>query len=132
MITTINEFKNILESTDTMNSDKEVKLKHYRDLISTYNSKKGSFRSILNKSQETWEDDAQKIIDGNTYLGSQWKLDKIDHYIKQDEERMRGEVTQEEKKEIQEKINDNKKKLSEHKNELSEKIREDLNDINRL
>lgn len=133
MITTIKNFKLMLEDLE-INSDKEVTLKGYQEALQEYNANKEKFKAILlSNPQEKWEEEAEKIIDGNTYLGSHWKLSKIERFINEDEEKLkRSELTEEEKKEIQQKILDNKKELSIEQNNLSKKIREDLAEIQRL
>lgn len=136
MITTINEFKKLLleEVSQEVNSDKEVKLKDYQKTVQEYNANKEKFKSLLiSKTEDKWEEEAEKIINGNTYLGLQWKLAKVERNINVDEEKIKNsELTEEEKKEIQTRINDNKKQLSEEKNELSKQIRTDLAEINAM
>lgn len=124
------KFKFFLEQVQTTNSDKEVSLKDYQEKINYYNSNKGKFSSILSKEQTAWEVDAEKIINGNIYLGKYWKLMKIEKTIKNDEEKLNSqEITAEEKKEVQTNIQDNKRKLGEIKKELDDKIKEDLKNI---
>jgi hypothetical protein len=134
MITTINDFRNkINENIEELNSNKEVKLKAYQEIIKNYNSRKESLKNIFSKSQDKWEEEAEKIIEGNVYLGLFWKLTKLTKIINDDEEKLKNsELTDIEKKEIQTRINDNKKKLSDDQNELNKQIREDLSDIQRL
>lgn len=116
-----------------INSDKEVKLKAYQDMLQEYNTKKNNFKSILTtKGQDKWEEESARIIDGNSYLGTKWKLDKLEYNIQEDEEKLRGELTDEEKTEIQQTINDNRKKLKEELDDLNKKIKMDLEEIKKL
>ncbi|TXG83604.1 MAG: hypothetical protein E6R13_03775 [Spirochaetes bacterium] len=125
---------NINEDLQDINSDKEVKLKNYQDQMAKYNANKGKFMSILlTKKQEQWEQAANLIIAGNIYLGLKWKLDKMEHQIKQDEERLKStEITKEEKADIQKNVLENKKKFAEQKKEMDLKIRQDLQKIQTL
>ena len=124
------KFKLFLEEVQTMNSDKEVRLKDYQEKINYYNNNKNKFNSILSKEQEKWEEEAQKIINGNIYLGKYWKLSKIEKNIKNDQEKVNSqEISLEEKQQIQKDIQDNNKKLTEIKKEIENKIKEDLKDI---
>lgn len=115
---------------DTLNSDKEVKLKDYQEKISKYNSDKGKFKSILSKDLKVWEQEAQKIIDGNVYLGGAWKLTKMQNQLDTQEEKIKsGDLTQEEIKEIQDKIKKQVVELNKEKQELNKKIKDDLTNI---
>ena len=115
---------------DTLNSDKEVKLKDYQEKISKYNSDKGKFKSILSKDLKVWEQESQKIIDGNVYLGGAWKLAKMQNQLDTQEEKIKsGDLTQEEIKEIQDKIKKQVVELNKEKQELNKKIKDDLTNI---
>jgi len=128
------KFKLFLEEVQNINSDKEVRLKGYQDKINYYNSNKGKFVSILaSKKPEVWEDEANKIINGNKYLGKQWKINKIEHKIKEDEDRIKsGELTNDEIKKITQDIADNKKEVNTFKQESLQEIQQDLSDIQSL
>lgn len=120
-----------LEEVQNINSDKEVKLKDYQDELEYYNANKSKFLSILTtKAQDVWEKEANKIINGNSYLGSKWKIDKMTYSIKKDEDKIKSnELTDDEVKQVQQDIIENKKELSKLKQETEKKIREDLHDI---
>jgi len=124
-------YKQILEEVKNINSDKEVKLKDYQTKLAYYNSNKGKFIGILtSKKPETWEIEANKIINGNTYLGDKWSVDKMEYTIKQDEDKIKSnELTNEEEKKIQTDITRHKQELNKLKQETSQKIQADLRDI---
>jgi hypothetical protein len=124
-------FKLFLEEVQNINSDKEVKLKDYKDKLDKYNAEKSKLQSIVNtKPQESWEEEATKVINGNPYLGIQWKLDKITHTVKQNEESIkRGELSQEESNKVKETIKEDQNELNNIKQELAKKIKDDLTNI---
>jgi hypothetical protein len=128
------KFKMFLEAVQTMNSDKETRLKDYQDKVAKYNSDKGKFASIMSsKKQDQWETEAQKIIDGNVYLSAKWKLDKMQHSIKQDTDKLASsEVTADEKKQIQQDVNKNNQELSKSQHDLNNRISQDLRDLQKL
>jgi hypothetical protein len=137
MITTLKEWQKfkLLEDAEsnTINSDKEVKLKDYQEKINKYNSDKLKFKSIFIKDPKFWEDLANKIIDSNTYLGGAWKLAKMQHTLDEFNEKIKsGEMSQEEIKDIQLKIKTQTLELNKEKNELLKKIKDDLIDIQHL
>ena len=150
MITTINEFKKslILEEAPVLNSDKDVKLTEYQDELKYYNTNKEKMKSLLlTKPEEKWEEEAKKIINGNTYLSMRWNIDKIERKIKNTEESLADlqktvsnpDLSAEEKTntEVQMKymnndLSDIKKELQEKQKDLNDKIKDDINNINRL
>jgi hypothetical protein len=127
-------FKLFLEEVKNINSDKEVRLKDYQDKINYYNSNKNKFLGILStKKQEIWEDEANKIINGNKYLGDKWKIDKMDFTIKQDEAKIKSnELTAEEEKKIALDIANHKKELNKLKQESLREIQDDLKNLQSL
>jgi len=135
MITKINEFKRYLINEmieDPMNGEKEINLKKYEDEIAYYNSNKEKFKSIFTKAQEKWEEDANKIINGNKYLGLKWKMDKINQDILVQTEKLKSEISEEDKSEIQNTIKDSKDKLLEVQYELNKSIKTDLETLKKL
>lgn len=127
-------YKLFLEEVQNINSDKEVKLKDYQDKIEYYNQNKGKFVSILTtRPEDKWELESNKIINGNIYLGTKWKIDKMTYMIKKDEDKIKtNELTTDEEKQVQIDINNNKKELQIIKQNFDKKIREDLIDLQRL
>lgn len=130
-------FKFYLESVqnDVINSDKEVLLKQYQAEIAYYNQHKNAFKSILaTKKDDQLELEAEKIINGNKYLGKKWKLDKIAYFIEQDTIKTRdvANLTKEEIKEVQDRITKNNAELNIHNQELNTLIHKDLSAINAL
>ncbi len=127
-------YKLFLEEVQNINSDKEVKLKDYQDKIEYYNQNKGKFVSILTtRPEDKWELESNKIINGNIYLGTKWKIDKMTYLIKKDEDKIKtNELTNDEEKQVQIDINNNKKELQVIKQNFDKKIREDLIDLQRL
>lgn len=127
-------YKLFLEEVQNINSDKEVKLKDYQDKIEYYNQNKGKFVSILTtRPEDKWELESNKIINGNIYLGTKWKIDKMTYMIKKDEDKIKtNELTTDEEKQVQIDINNNKKELQVIKQNFDKKIREDLIDLQRL
>lgn len=126
-------FKAFLEDVQngTMNSDKEVKLEDYKDKVDKYNADKSKFMPILNgKKQDVWEEEANKIIDGNPYLGAQWKIDKMEHSIKDNDAKVKsGDLSKEEMDKIKLQVKEDQAALNKLKQEISKKIRMDLHDI---
>lgn len=127
-------YKLFLEEVQNINSDKEVKLKDYQDKIEYYNQNKGKFVSILTtRPEDKWELESNKIINGNIYLDTKWKIDKMTYMIKKDEDKIKtNELTTDEEKQVQIDINNNKKELQVIKQNFDKKIREDLIDLQRL
>lgn len=127
-------YKLFLEEVQNINSDKEVKLKDYQDKLEYYNQNKDKFTSILTtRPEDKWELESNKIINGNIYLGTKWKIDKMDYLIKKDEDKIKtNELTTDEEKQVQIDINNNKKELQDIKQNFDKKIREDLIDLQRL
>lgn len=123
-------FKLFLEEVQNINSDKEVRLKDYQDKINYYNNNKNKFLGILTtKKQDQWEKEANKVINGNKYLGDKWKIDKMDFTIKQDEAKIKtNELTTEEEKNIA----NHKKELNKLRQESLKEIQEDLKNLQSL
>lgn len=138
MFTSINEFKKsllIVEDTianqnTTLNSDKNTSLTEYENDLKYYNLNKAKLIPILLKDVTQQEVLANKLINGNIFLGIQWKFNKLDQVIKKDEDKLKSDqISDEEKKQVQTDIADNKNKLILLKKELDEKIKGDLNTI---
>ena len=127
-------FKLFLEEVQNINSDKEVKLKDYQDKINYYNNNKNKFAGILStKKQEMWEDEANKVINGNKYLGDKWKIDKMDFTIKQDEAKIKtNELSDEEEKKVALDIANHKKELNKFKQDSLKEIQDDLKNLQSL
>lgn len=118
---------------EVFNTEKETKLKSYEQKVQEYNAKKTKFANIFTNDETRWEELAEKIIDGNTYLSSAWRIEKIKHNITKLEDKLRSaELTDDEKSYIEEQLKDNKDQIKNQQKELDEKIRLDLNDINSL
>lgn len=118
---------------EVFNTEKETKLKSYEQKVQEYNAKKTKFTNIFTNDETRWEELAEKIIDGNTYLSSAWKIEKIKHNITKLEDKLRSaELTDDEKSGVEEQLKDNKDQIKKQQKELDEKIRLDLNDINSL
>jgi len=134
MITSINEWRKVNEElvSPDLNSDKSVKLKAYQDNLAYYNKNKNRFDQILAVDEEKQEELANKLINGNAYLGIAWKMAKMEHSIEKAEEDIRGELTEEEKTEINNTNNENKNKLRELQYELQKMIKKDLETIKKL
>lgn len=126
-------YLNKINEQDTFNTDKETKLKEYQKKIEYYNANKNKFINIFSKDESNWEKDAEKIIDGNTYLSSLWRIEKIKNNINKLENKLReAELSKEEKQSIEEQVSENAEKIKEQQKELDNKIRLDLNNINTL
>lgn len=118
---------------EVFNTEKETKLKSYEQKVQEYNAKKTKFTNIFTNDEARWEELAEKIIDGNTYLSSAWKIEKIKHNITKLEDKLRSaELTDDEKSGVEEQLKDNEDQIKNQQKELDEKIRLDLNDINSL
>jgi hypothetical protein len=124
-------FRLFLEEVQNQNSDKEVRLRDHQEKLDEYNSKKGQLQSIINgRKPEQWEEEAAKVIDGNPYLGFQWKINKIEYEIKSNEEKVRaGNISQEEAAKIKDKIKADTAELNKARSEVTKKINDDLADI---
>lgn len=126
----MNNIKLYLEAVQNLNSDKEIKLKNYQNMIQTYNAKKDKLKQIFNQDENMWEELANKEIDDNVYLGGYWKIAKIENTIKKNQEKINTKsLTQDEIVEIQTEIQNNTKKLKDEQRELDDKIKKDLNKI---
>lgn len=124
---TYKKYELFLEDVDNVNSEKEVKLKDYKDKINLYNSNKNKFKSIFSKDSGVWEEEANKIINGNIYLSAAWKIAKAENNISETEEKIRsGELSKEEIKDLQDKLKIYKTELSKDNQEILKKIKEDL------
>lgn len=132
LYTTINEFKQSLNE-DVFNTEKETKLDNHEQIVQYYNANKDKFKNIFSQPEEKWEEEANKIIDGNVYLSHKWRIDKIENHITKLEDKLRSaEISDEEKKSIEEQISENENKLQDQSKELDKKIRQDLNEIESL
>lgn len=128
-----NYYLRLVKENTTLNSEKETKLEEYNNIVNYYNANKDKFKSIFSRQQETWEDEAKKIINGNEYLFMKWQLDKLEQTQLTSDEKLRtGKLTSDEKNNIRIEIQENKKKIDQLKREIDEKIRLDLNKINQL
>lgn len=144
MYTSINEFKKYLlkeenavqqqVSNTTLNSDKTTQLTGYENDIGYYNSNKNRLILLAQKPvDEKTEEEANKIINGNIYLGMAWKMNKMQTTMKADEEKLgSNEISSEEKKIIQTNVNTNKQDLMKIKKELDDKMSNDLGQIKKL
>ena len=144
MYTSINEFKKYLlkeenavqqqVSNTTLNSDKTTQLTGYENDIGYYNSNKNRLILLAQKPvDEKTEQEANKIINGNIYLGMAWKMNKMQTTMKADEEKLgSNEISSEEKKIIQTNVNTNKQDLMKIKKELDDKMSNDLGQIKKL
>lgn len=128
------KFQLFLEEVKNINSDKEVRLKDYQDKILYYNNNKNKFLGILTtKKQPTWEEEANKIINGNKYLADKWKIDKMDFTIKQDEDKIKSnELSEEEEKKITLDIANHHKELNKMRQDSLKEIHQDLIDLQKL
>lgn len=115
-----------------MNGEKEIQMKKYEDELTYYNANKEKFKSIFTKAMEQWEIDANKIINGNEYLGLKWRMDKINKEIDTQTEKLKEELSEEDKAAIQETIKTNKDALLEVQYALNKKIKADLEAIKKI
>lgn len=124
------KYELFLEDVNNSNSEKEVRLKDYKNKINSYNSNKNKFKSILTKDVSVWEEEASKIIDGNVYLSSEWKIAKAQKHITDIETEIRsGELSKEEIKDNQNKLKELKSELSKDQQDLQKHIKDDLHKI---
>jgi len=143
MITSINEFRKKINEenavqqqvTNTvLNSDKTTHLTGYENDMGYYNGNKGKLLLLSQKAvDDNTEQEANKIINGNIYLGIAWKLYKMETALKGDEDKLgSNEISQPEKAQIQTNVNTNKQELTKLKKELDDKIRLDLGQIKKM
>lgn len=144
MITSINEFKKHLlkeenavqqQVEDTaLNSDKTTQLTGYENDMGYYNTNKGKLILLAQKPvDEKTEEEANKIINGNIYLGMAWKMNKMQTSLTADQQKLgSNEISAEEKKIIQTNINTNKQNMMNIKKELDDKMSSDLGQIKKL
>lgn len=130
----VRSFEEILEAIQSMNSEKETKLKDYQDKVNYYNSNKNKFMSILrSKKQDIWEAEANKIIKGNVYLSKKWSLDKLQFSIEEDTKRMNSaDYSADEEKEMKLKMDKNKLEFNKDKAALDKQIKDDLKALQAL
>jgi len=118
---------------EVFNTEKETKLKNHEQKLQYYNANKNKFKSIFSQSEDKWEEDAEKIINGNVYLSHMWRVNKIENNITKLEDQLRNaELSNEEKQDMENKIAENKDKLKEQEKELEKKIKDDLSEIENL
>lgn len=143
MITTINEFRKKLNeenavqqqvSDTVLNSDKTTQLTGYENDMGYYNSNKNKLLLLSQQpTDEKTEQEANKIINGNKYLGVAWKLYKMETTLKGDEQKLgSNEISQPEKQQIQTNVNTNKTELNKAKKELDDMIKLDLGHIKQM
>jgi basic membrane lipoprotein Med (substrate-binding protein (PBP1-ABC) superfamily) len=142
MITTINEFRKLFEDTavqqqvqdTTLNSDKATQLTGYENDMGYYTANKNKLLALSQKPvDEKTESEANKVINGNIYLGLAWKMFKMQTSQKADQEKLGSqEISAEEKKTIQGNIQNNSQELNKIKKELDDKIKLDLGQIKKL
>lgn len=134
MITTINEYKQFLEELNPdINSDKSIQLKEYESDMIYYKANISKLDNILSLSDDKWEDEANKIINTNKYLGHYWKIAKMNKKSEDMEERIKSsELTEEEKKSMQEELSriDADKIILQR--ELDKDIKDDLDNLKKL
>lgn len=142
VVTFFNQFQTLNEEnavqqqvTNTvLNSDKTTQLTGYENDMGYYNSNKGKLLLLSQKAvDEKTEQEANKIINGNIYLGIAWKMYKMETALKGDEDKLgSNEISQPEKAQIQTNVNTNKQELNKVKKELDDKIRLDLGQIKKM
>lgn len=143
MITSINEFRKKLNEENavqqqvqntTLNSDKATQLTGYENDMGYYTSNKNKLLALSQQpADEKTEVEANKIINGNIYLGMAWKLYKMQTTMKADEQKLgNNQISAEEKSQIQKNVNTNKQELNKVKKELDDKIQQDLGTIKKL
>lgn len=126
--------KEFVDPNATINSDKETKLKNYQDKLKEYNSNKTKLAGILLSTKlEQQEIVANKIINGNPYLGTAWKLAKIENAIKMGQDKInKKDITSDEIKAAQAQMNLDKQTLIKQQQALNTQITTDLKTINTL
>jgi len=143
MITSINEFRKSINEENavqqqvadtTLNSDKSTQLTGYENDMGYYNSNKNKLLLLSQKAaDDKTEGEANKIINGNIYLGMAWKLYKMQTAMKADEDKLgSNQLSAEEKAQIQTNVNTNRTELAKVKKELDDKIQTDLGQIKKL
>jgi hypothetical protein len=127
-------FKMYLEAVQIMNTDKETKITGYQNKLKDYNDNKSKFDAIIStKKQDQWEVEAAKLINGNDYLATAWKLAKMNSTLKTDTAKLSSpDVSADEKKQIQIDVNKNKQELAKEQQELNTKIQQDLRTLQQL
>lgn len=118
----------------TLNSDKTTQLTGYENDMGYYNSNKNKLLLLSQQpTSDKTESDANKIINGNIYLGMAWKLYKMQTTMKADETKLgNNQISAEEKTQIQTNVNTNKQELAKLKKELDDKIATDLGQIKKM
>lgn len=135
MITNLNEFRKKLneEVNAEINSDKALKIADYENDIKYYKTNQRKLESILSLDSEKWEEEANKIINNNKYMGIYWKLIKAQKQTSDMEEKLKNsELTEEEKKNMGvefKELQDNEILL---KRQLETDIKKDIDNIKKL
>ena len=130
----VKSFEKILELVQTMNSDKETKLKDYQNKINYYKTNSTKFMAILKgKKPDQWELEANKIIKGNVYLAKKWALDKLQFSIDQNVLKIKSaEMSDEEEKNLNNSLIKDRLTLQKNKQALDKQIHDDLTHIQTL
>lgn len=146
LFTTINEYKKYLfsqtgyeiinrinEEIDgpNMNSDKAIELSRYEKDMNYFEENKKKLDSVLSISEEEEQEvEANKIIQGNKYLGLYWKHIKAMKKSDSMEERLNdSELTEEEKQNMRQELNDLQADMVLTKRNLEQSIKNDIKDI---
>src|ERR1039457_2392112 len=123
-------FEMYLEEVKVKNSDKEIKLKDYRDKVKNYTTNKDKFKPIFTKDQKTWEDEAEKIINNNKYLGYAWTQAKAQHDIDiMNDKVTSNELSPEEITDMKTKIKAAQDELKKDQIDLDKEVKGDLTNI---
>lgn len=135
MITNLKEFRKKLNEdvNAEINSDKALKIADYENDIKYYKTNQRKLESILSLDSEKWEEEANKIINNNKYMGIYWKLIKAQKQTSDMEEKLKNsELTEEEKKNMSvefKELQDNEILL---KRQLETDIKKDIDNIKKL
>jgi TRAP-type C4-dicarboxylate transport system substrate-binding protein len=127
----LNNYEFYLEQVQ--NTNKETLLDDHTKNVQYYNANKDKFDNIFLKDESKWEEEAKKLIDGNVYLSSKWKISKIEKQQKELEDKLKeAELTFDEKTDINNKILELKKQVNDEIREIDKKISQDLSEIKSL
>lgn len=124
-------FNMFLEDVQNINSDSLVKLQDYKTKVDKYNTDKAKFKNILTtKKQEEWEKEANKIIAGNQYLGTAWKIAKLQNTVDVMNAKVRSnDLSDQEVREMQDDIKKQSAELAKERLEFQKRLKDDLTSI---
>jgi hypothetical protein len=111
------------------NSPEDVRVKELGQKMAEFNTGKSKLDAIFNKKEDTWEDEAEKVIGTNEYLSMYWRASKVKKSILTNQESVVGK-SPEEVKMVQDTVTLQTNQLKDLEKELNAKMIEDKKLLN--